>query len=261
MLSLIFALMLMAQDVEAPADAPYQITSVSPLRVDIGRLKSRAKNLRVATVLTPTGPVLASFVRAKRSCWDPDNVRSRDEAYSTCHYEVTLRPARPVKHPIVVLAGERLVSDIVPLSPRPERPIGASEALVYAPVDGAEGGTYQWTPFPDGVFLAYGSEPNRDFYSPSIDLASCTQRPIDNFTMVTCPAGAQLLYDKNRGVLASFAEYSDAATLPINRLRVDGKEAVLVRVGLKGEVVIGMIVKEADNWRLAIRGPDYATMY
>jgi hypothetical protein len=256
------ALMLMAQEAEAPADAPYQITSVTPLRVDIGRFRNMAKTLRVATVLTPTGPVLASFVRAKRSCWDPDNVGSRDEEYSTCHYEVTLRPARPVKDPIVVLAGKHVVSDIVPLAPGPERPIGASEALVYAPVDVLEGGgTFRWTRFSDGVFLVYAAEPTRNVDAPGFELSSCTQRPIDIFKVVRCPAGAELLYDHDHAVLGSFAEYSDAATLPLNRLRVDGNEAVLVRVGLRAEVVIGMIVKQADGWRLAIRGPDYATMY
>jgi hypothetical protein len=78
--------------------------------------------------------------------------------------------------------------------------------------------------------------------------------------MVTCPAGAQLLYEGSHAVLASFAEYAEAATRPLNRLRVDGKEAVLVSVGLKGEVVIGMLTKEADGWRLAIRGSDYAIL-
>jgi hypothetical protein len=161
--------------------------------------------------------------------------------------------------PIVVLSGRRPVSDIASLPSGPERPVGEADILRDIKVDW-DGATYQWTRFPDGVFLASETELGRDFYAPPINLATCTHRTIDIFIMVTCAPYAQLLYEDKHALLASFAEYAEAATQPLYRLRVDGKEAVLVRVGLKGEVVIGMLVRDGDSWRLEIRGVDYAIL-
>jgi hypothetical protein len=76
-------------------DAPYQVVEAGrrQLRVDISRLRSRARHLRVATVLTSNGPVTTYFVRTERVCWDLDDARRKDEEYSTCHYDAILRAA------------------------------------------------------------------------------------------------------------------------------------------------------------------------
>jgi hypothetical protein len=242
-----------AQDEREPsADAPYQIarSTRNEVRVDIGRLKGRSRRLRVATVLTPAGPVLASFVRTRRVCADMGEDL-------VCHYEAVLRASRPMTKPIAVLAGRRAVSETSRLRLGPEQPIGNADPWLDAGIS-VSGGTYQWKRSPDGVFLTFNGD--REFYSPSINLASCTQSRVDIFTVVTCGNESQLLYQGRHGILTSFAEYAEAAAQPLLRFRLGGKEALLIRIGLKGQVVIGMFVKEHDHWRLEIRGADYALL-
>ncbi len=147
---------------------------------------------------------------------------SGEEDDKECHYEAVLHPVRRVKKPIAVLEGRPLVSQITGMTDGAERPIGSEDTWINAPSFVSDGGAYRWKRFDDGVFLTF--EMDREFYAPAINLASCTQRPVDLFTRVSCQDGqAQLLYEGPRAIVYSFAEYGEAAAQPLYRFRLDDK--------------------------------------
>jgi hypothetical protein len=43
-------------------------------------------------------------------------------------------------------------------------------------------------------------------------------------------------------------------------MRIDGREAVLVRYATKIDILHGLLVRDGDRWVLLIRQPDYATV-
>jgi hypothetical protein len=114
---------------------------------------------------------------------------------------------------------------------------------------------YRWARFPDGVYITredYG----RDFYAPPISLSECVARAVGTFTVLSCQ-GADLLYERMRGIAASFADYSDQAAQPEIRFQLDGGDAVLMRLGLYAEIVIALLTRENERWRITFRSADY----
>ena len=100
----------------------------------------------------------------------------------------------------------------------------------------------------------------RDFYAPPIDLASCAIRPVAPFTIVSCPT-AELLYEGSRGIAVSFADYGEDTVEPLLRFRLDGRDAVLIRLGLKAAVATALLMRNDDGlWHLSVRAFDYAQL-
>src|SRR4051812_31782854 len=97
---------------------------------------------------------------------------------------------------------------------------------------------------------------SRDFYAPPISLSECVARAVDTFTVLSCQ-GADLLYERMRGLAASFAEYSGQAAQPEIRFQLNGLDAVLMRFGLKDEIVIALLTKDNGRWRIRFRSADY----
>jgi hypothetical protein len=237
--------------------APYQIlaSTRTQVQVDIGQDRQRANALQSATVITPSGAVPATLIRTRRIC----EALCGDEDDKECHYEAVLRTSRPVTEPIAVLAGLPLVSQIARVAQGSEQPIGSEETWINAAPLARDGGAYRWKRFDDGVFLTF--EMNRHFYAPAVNLASCTQHPVDVFTRVSCQDNqVQLLYERARAIVHSFADYGEAAAHPLLRLRLGDTEAILIRLGLKAEVVVALLVKEDGQWRLKVRSADYALL-
>jgi hypothetical protein len=240
------------------ADAPFRVVSYlgTRVRVDIGADRARAESLRHATVLTQSGAVPATLVRTHRTCQylcgedDPDG--------RECHYEAELRVSRRLGTPIAVFAGTRVIADVSSLAAGPDQPIRSEQQWLEAtPFDSEWGDGYQWERFPDGVYLSSTSA-GRDFYAPPIALASCTQRLAGPFTVLTCADSAELLYEGGRAVVFSVADYGEASVQPRVRFQLDGKDAVLIRFGLKTQETVALLVREDAWWRLALRGADYA---
>lgn len=245
------------EEAEPRSMAPYQIVASTPtqVRVDIGRDRSRANALRLATVLTRSEAVPATLVRTRRIC---ETLCGEDDG-KECHYEAVLRPSRAVTEPIAVLAGRPLVSSMTALSSGPEQPIGSESGWLDAAPLTSDGGVYRWTRFDDGVFLTFDG--NREFFAPAVTLASCTQQSVDVFTRLSCLDGqVQLLYEGARPIVQSFAEYGDAAVDPLFRFRLGDKDAFLIRLGLKAHMVVALLVKEDGEWRLDVRAADYALL-
>lgn len=237
-------------------DAPFTVirASGSHVRVDIGGDKSRSQLLRNATVVGPSGAVGATLVRVERKC----TVLCSEEDGPDCHYEAVLRALGSVDDAVGVLSGTRRIAAVTRLERGTDRPVVHPEEWVNA--DPITDGTvrYWWERFPDGVFLTenYGG---RDFYAPPIELSTCTSRPVSPFTVIACPA-AELLYEGRRGLVASFAEYGEQLVAPTVRFQLEGKDAVLLRLGLKGETVAALLIKDENGWRLEYRRADYPTI-
>lgn len=236
---------------------PFQVitSSGTMVRVDIGEDRERARSLRRATVVTPTGAVAATFVRTEREC----EALCGEDGEKECHFEAILRTTAPVKQPVVVLAGSHRVGEIGAMSVSAVRPIDNVDRWLEAePIKNGEE-VLRWARFPDGIFLElekYG----RDFYAPQIDLASCGVRTVTPFTIVSCPT-AELLYEGSRGIVASFADYGVHTVKPLLRFRLNGREAVVLDLGLKAYVATALLTKGADGlWQVTIPELDYARL-
>ena len=95
----------------------------------------------------------------------------------------------------------------------------------------------------------------RDFYAPPIDLVSCKRRAAAPFTLMSC-AAAELLYEGSRGVLMSVDDYGEGTVEPRLRLRLNGSEAFVIRLGLKGEVTVGLLIRQGAGWLIKFRGSE-----
>ena len=245
-----------AESAQPSPDAPFSVirSSGPQVRVDIGGERSRSWLLRSATVVGPFGGVGAKLVRVERKC----EVVCGEEDDPVCHFEAVLRASRPVDDALGVLPGTRRIGMVTRLERGSGRPIAHPEEWVTA--DPITAGTvrFRWERFPDGVFLT-SNYSGRDFYAPPIQLSDCMVRPVSAFTVMTCPA-AELLYEGKRGLVASFAEYGEQLVEPTVRFRLGGKDAVLLRLGVKGEVVAALLIKDENGWRLEYRPADYPTI-
>jgi len=239
-------------------DVPFRIVASdgTVVRVDIGAQPERARLLRRATILTPSGTVAATFVRTERKCEWLCEIGS--ENGKECHFEAVLRTSARVVHAVAVLAGSPDVREIATLSAGAEQPIGSPDRWIAAePIE--ELSPLRWTRFSDGVFLSR-QDMGRDFYSPPIDLASCALRLAAPFTIVSCPS-AELLYEGSHGIAVSLADYGTATVEPLLRFRLDGREAVVIHLGLKAAVATALLRRGDDGlWRLSFRQFDYAQL-
>jgi hypothetical protein len=235
------------------------------VRVHIGELRSRASLLTRATVLTPSGAVLARLIRSERKCEYLCGGPPGDER--VCHFEAILRASQAVSDPVAVLPGTPTVQNVAVPAFGAEEPVGPEEAWVAAePVPLPEKGwevakralrtrrDFSWRRYPDGVFLA-DPEIGRDFYAPPIDLLSCTRRATAPFTMMSC-AAAELLYEGSRGVVMSVDDYGEGTVEPILRLRLDGSDAFVIRLGLKGEATVALLIRQGAGWLIKFRASE-----
>jgi hypothetical protein len=239
--------------------APFRVVGSSgvEVRVDIGARAEHAKSLRRATVLTPAGARRARFVRTERVCeWlcGDGNQEGRE-----CHFEVVLRASAPIDEAVAVLGGSPDVREIAIMPAGTDRPIGDPARWIEAEPIGNDDRTFRWTRFSEGVFLS-SQDMGRDFYAPPIDLGSCAMRPVAPFTIVSCPT-AELLYEGARGIAVSFADYGEDTVEPLIRFRLNGRDAVVIRLGLKAAVTTALLRKGDDGrWHLSFRPFDYAQL-
>lgn len=256
------ASLLVAQPgVSTELDAPFRIVESSGrlVRVDLGADRSRAKQVRRATVLTPAGAVSAVLVRTERVCqW---LCSEGDPETRACHFEAVLSATTRLEQPLAVLGGGQLVERVQSIASQEGRPIEAAESWTASnPGPSLTGETLRWVRSGGGVFLSAGNEPPGPDLETHAALRNCSQRDMAPFTVLRCGDDAELLYDGRRLIIASFAEYGDSAASPELRLRVGGAEAVLIRLGRKAETIPALLVRSADGWRLKYREADYALL-
>jgi hypothetical protein len=261
MIALLALIGIVAQGSARTDDAPFTVVSAraagggGEVIVSIGTDSSRGRLLQKAVVLTGSAAVPATLTRTKRLCEDvcPGTKDGR-----VCHFEAVLHTAQAVAGAIAVLPGTRDVRNVTPLKPGPVREISQAEEWIAASSIPVGETGYRWARFPDGVYLT--SPPiGRDFYAPPIALSSCATRAVLPFTVLVC-GSTELLYEGRQGITASFADYGKASAMPIAHIQLDGRDAFLVRVGLKAEMVIALLLKESGKWRLTYREADYPLM-
>lgn len=238
--------------------APYTVIRARGVyvRVDIGSRRDNSRPLRTATVLTPQGALPATLVRVERVCVKLCGDDGEDE----CHYEAVVRATRTAATALAVLPGLPAVTDVAAVAPGPDVPIGdESRWLAAAPLSDPSLGTLRWTRYPDGVFLTAGTG-GRDVYAPAIALSSCHQRSAARFTRLICGGSAELLYDGERAVSVSFAEYGASAAEPVLRLSVEGREVFVMRYGIKAETVMALLIGQGADWKVLFREAEHALL-
>ncbi|QSQ20891.1 hypothetical protein JY651_37570 [Pyxidicoccus parkwayensis] len=116
--------------------------------------------------------------------------------------------------------------------------------------------SFRWMPRAQGAAVLEEREFGADFYAPPIELAQCRQEQQSPFTRLVCPS-ASLLYAKQQLLITSVDDYGKPSTEWVATLQSGGQELYLVRVGLKGQVVTGLLFQEGGRWRLLVRPADY----
>ena len=90
----------------------------------------------------------------------------------------------------------------------------------------------------------------------SIDLASCRQSELGDLTQLACD-GAAFLYRGPRLLVASFGAEVPAAAELLETFRAQDIDYALVVVGLRTRRAVGLLFRDGDTWRIALRPPDY----
>lgn len=266
--------------------APYQIEAASgrTTRVVLGEQAPEdvASRLQVMTLVGTQGMAVARFQRTEPVC---TTVEEDVDLPPVCHTVgvYTQSPGtKDIGEHLVALAGT--VTGTVSL-PAPktalERPVPGqwtSDAFEHPVDEGAVPFTpegipvpgYRWKTSPEGHVTL---EAHRDGRSDDtrIPLDSCTQERQGPFTRLECFPGptpfapadspaASLLYVDQRPLVVSFAEYGEASTDLVASLRVGGDTQYLIRVGLEGQSVTGLLFREGSAWRLLLRPADYPVL-
>jgi hypothetical protein len=92
-----------------------------------------------------------------------------------------------------------------------------------------------------------------------IDEPSCRASGGAGLTQIQCQSIALIAAD-GVPLLVSWTDYHAGVALPIARMRIDGREAVLVRYATKIDILHGLLVREGGRWVPLIRQPDYANV-
>ena len=241
------------------AQVPFRVVSSSGtlVRVDIGAKRERSRSLRAATVLTTAGAVRARLVRTERVCeW---LCGEGNEDGKECHFEAVLRASAPVDEAAAVLPGSPDIQNVAPIRTGTGQPVDNPERWIEAEPIVDEERTYRWMRFPDGVFLI-SQDMGREFYAPPIDLSTCTIQPVVPFTILSCPT-AELLYEKSRGIAVSFADYGQDTVEPQLGFRLEGRDAVVIRLGPKAAATTALLIRGDDGrWRMSYMPFDYSLL-
>ncbi|NVI99307.1 hypothetical protein HV824_14405 [Myxococcus sp. AM009] len=265
--------------------APYQLEAVSgrTTRVILGEQAPEdvASRLQVMTLVGTRGLAVARFQRTESVCTGEEDAGLPPVCHTVGVY--TQAEGTPdVGEHLVALAGTVTGTVSLP-APRtaPERPVPGqwTSDTFERPVDeGADPFTpegipapgYRWKTSLEGHVTL---EARRDGRSDDtrVPLDTCTQERQGPFTRLECFPGptpfapadspaASLLYVDRRPLVVSFADYGEASTDLVASLQVGGDTQYLVRVGLKGQAVTGLLFREGNAWRLLLRPADYPVL-
>ncbi|MFP2961978.1 hypothetical protein ACLEPN_30370 [Myxococcus sp. 1LA] len=265
--------------------APYQIEAVSgrTTRVVLGEQAPEdvASRLQTMTLVGTQGMAVARFQRTEPVCTGGED----SELPPVCHTVGVYTQAKgtpDIGEHLVALAGTVTGTVSLPApKTEPERPVPGqwTSGAFEQPVDeGADPFTpegypapgYRWHTSAEGhVTLEASRDGQRD--DTRVPLANCTQERQGPFTRLECfpdapriapdgSPGASLLYVDRRPLVVSFADYGEASTALVATLRVGADTQYLIRVGLKGQAVTGLLFREGNAWRLLLRPADYPTL-
>jgi hypothetical protein len=261
--------------------APFQIDGVERdltgrfgietyvIQVDLGAAAGKpvpsGESFRKMTVLGSSGASPAFLHDIRKVC----EFLCGDEG-EECHYVARVSPTRPLEEigtPLAVIPGahgiEAFRSFDVETAPAPselidewlgrdfERPIWPTDpnsVLEYrlreSPAADRELGLeYRWS----------GGE----VYS--VEDRDCGVRRNAGLSELACSSFA-MIAQEGRPLLVSLADYNSATAETVAAFESDGMAYRVVRLGLKAQTVIGLLVETESGWRAMIRPRDYGLL-
>ena len=180
----------------------------------------------------------------------------------TCHWQALLAPepdARFTGEPLAALPGGHRVEGYQPLSPQPAGPIAWSGAFarpIWPPQDPSE---FQIQEFDAASGRLRASLRLYSGEVKAIADEDCRATETAGLVALACP-NLSVLAERGVPLLVSWTDYDEGVALPLARMRIDGRQALLVRFSTKGEVLHGLLVREGGRWVPLFRPADYPTL-
>ncbi|AKQ69640.1 hypothetical protein A176_006552 [Myxococcus hansupus] len=265
--------------------APYQVEDASgrTVRVILGEAAPDdvASRLRVMTLVGKQGLAEARFQRTEPVCVGGEDDSDLPPVCHTVGVYTQLPGTPDIGEPLVALAGAVNGTVGAPDATTPrKRPVPGhwtstpferavdEGADPYMPAD-APAPRYRWHPGADGRVALELQHYERT--SSQVTLESCTEERQGPFTRLECvptppfvtpdiPQPLSMLYAGRTLLVASFEDYGEPETTLVASLHVAGDTQYLVRVGLKGQAVTGLLFREGNTWRLLLRPADYPVL-
>ncbi len=225
---------------------------------DDGRPVPAAADHAAMTILGTQGPVTATLAEIVKRC---RYLCGEDEA-ATCHYAAALTLDRPVPElglPIAALPGKVTLSGWRMVAGRPGEDVAAPaladtwSATLWSP-DAEYAPEYRIRRVEADFVLEGRYRGGETFEVPG---GECRAERHDELTALSCGGFAALLRE-GRPLLVSVADYGSPAADLLGRFEHGGNTHWLVRLGLKAQAVIGLLVRTPDGWRAVFRPRDHA---
>lgn len=246
--------------VAARALAPDQPRKL--IAIDLGTAEDGAKPAftepgAAMIVLYERGASAAFVVEIVKSC---DFVCGLEEG-ETCHWQALLAPepdARLLGDPLLAfpVADPNRSVPYHPWAPSPASAVQWRDGFarpVWPEQDPSEIRIDEWRP--DGgrlsASLRLGSGEVQQ-----IEDQGCTATEAAGLVALACPSLSILAAD-GVPLLVSWTDYHPAAAVPVARMTIAGREAVLVRFATKIDILHGLLVRDGARWVPLIRQPDY----
>ncbi|GHG86576.1 hypothetical protein JJE73_16245 [Comamonas sp. JC664] len=265
--------------------APYQLEDASgrTARVILGEEAPDdvASRLRVMTLVGMQGLAEARFQRTEKVCVGGEDDSDLPPVCHTVGVYTQLPGTPDIGEPLVALAGAVNGTVGAPAATTPrERPAPgqwASDGFERAVDEGSDpyapaGGPpprYRWHLGADGRVVLEFQHYERTA-SSQVAIDTCTEERQGPFTRLECvpvppfgldiPQPLSMLYAGRTLLVASFEDYGVPETTLVASLHVAGDTQYLVRVGLKGQAVTGLLFREGNTWRLLLRPADYPVL-
>jgi hypothetical protein len=233
--------------------------------IDLGTAEDGAKPAftepgAAVTVLYERGASSAFVVEIVKSC---AFVCGFEEG-ETCHWQALLAPepdARLLGEPLLALpvADPKRSVPYQAWTPSPASAVRWRDGFarpVWPEQDPSEIRIDDWRP--DGGRLSASLRLASGEVQP-IEDQGCTATDAAGMVALACPSLSILAAD-GVPLLVSWTDYHPAAAVPVARLTIEGREAVLVRFSTKIDILHGLLVRDGDRWVPLIRPTDYPTV-
>jgi hypothetical protein len=179
---------------------------------------------------------------------------------ATCHYQALVAPdkAGALGAALTAFVGEPQITAFEPLRPHAVGEVewlGGFAAPVW-PQDYSAGiRIEEWDAAARRVRVSVRAADEHI----AVEDRDCDATEAAGLVALTCPSIA-ILAEAGVPLLVSWPDYETAAAAPVARFRLNGREAILVRLGMSAETIYGVLLREGTRWVPLFRGADYPIM-
>ena len=242
------------------AEAPRRLIAIDLGSAEDGAKPAFAEPGASLWVLHQGGAAPADLVEIRKSCAFVCGVGVEE----SCHYQGLLAPesdTRLLGEPLLALAEDRVVDDYEPLHAKPAAGAQASwsrdfAALTWPPENASGLRVDRWAAetgeLRASLRLASGEE-------KTVEDRNCAASEAAGLLALACPSLSLLAAD-GVPLMVSWTDYHPAAAEPVARMRIGGREAVLVRFSTKLDILHGILIRDGDRWVPLFRAADYPTV-